>query len=539
VENQAKEKLSLRKQSAWLLFAKVIGFGFAFLLPLLTVRLLTQEKVGIYRQVFQIIANAATVLPLGISMSAYYFLARETGARRSAAVLNILIFNFVVGGIACLTLYFYPQLAGNIFQSEEITRLSPKIGVVIWLWIISTFLETVAVANQEARMATAFIILAQFSKTVLMVGAVVFFTSVEAFVFAAIVQGVLQTVVLFIYLNSRFPRLWFSFNPTFFREQLFYALPFGLAGLLWVLQTDIHNYFVGYRFTDAEYAIYTSGCFELPLIAMLADSVSSVLIPRMSELQAKDEKREMIRVLTRTMQKLAFFYFPIYVFLLITAHVFITMLFTRDYEASVPIFLINITLLPFLIWTTDPVVRAYKELGRMQLILRIFTLIALVSALYYGVQSFDLRGMIAIVVVTSLLDRLIATVLVLKKLEVEKRDIYLLKDIGKTAVMSLIAGAATFLFYNYFWESAAALGASFTSLVFSAPKQSILDFVSGGFVLAFSALVFVPIYLCGMNLLGVIDEEEKDFVRNFITKFSNRFRKTETISKRQAIITDN
>lgn len=539
MENQAKEKLSLRKQSAWLLFAKVVGFGFAFLLPLLTVRFLTQEKVGIYRQVFQVIANAAVILPLGISMSAYYFLARETGERRASAVFNILIFNFFVGGIACLTLYFYPQLVGNIFQSEEITALAPKIGVVIWLWIISTFLETVAVANQEARMATIFIILAQFSKTVLMVGAVVFYTSVEAFIYAAIIQGAMQTVVLLVYLNSRFPRFWRSFDPKFFREQLFYAFPFGLAGLLWVLQTDVHNYFVGYRFTDAEYAIYTSGCFELPLIAMLADSVSSVLIPRMSELQAAGEKREMIRVLTRTMQKLAFFYFPVYVFLLITAHVFITMLFTRDYAASVPIFLINITLLPFYVWTTDPVVRAYKELGRTQLILRVFTVVALVSALYFGVQYLDLRGMIAIVVVTTLFDRLIATVLVLRKLEVEKRDVFLLKDVSKTAVMSVIAGAATFLFYNYFRENAAALGANLTNLVFSTPKQGIVDFVSNGFVLAASALVFAPIYLFGMNRLGVIDDEERDFVRKFLGKFSNHFNKTETISKRQPIAADN
>ena len=81
-------------------------------------------------------------------------------------------------------------------------------------------------------------------------------------------------------------------------------------------------------------------------------------------MQAKDEKREMIRLTARAMQKLSFFYFPIYVFLLITAQTFIITLFTQNYLASVPIFLINLTLLPFDIWVTDPIVRAYKELGR-------------------------------------------------------------------------------------------------------------------------------------------------------------------------------
>jgi len=142
---------SLKSQSASLLFAKTIGFVFSFLLPLLVVRFLTQDKVGVYREVFQVIATAVSILTLGVSMSAYYFLARETERRAGAAVLNILIFNFAVGGAACLLLFFFPQLLGNIFRSDEITQLAPRIGVVIWLWIFSAFLETVAVANQEAR----------------------------------------------------------------------------------------------------------------------------------------------------------------------------------------------------------------------------------------------------------------------------------------------------------------------------------------------------------------------------------------------------
>ena len=141
---------SLKQQSAWLLAAKIIGFAFSFALPLLIVRYLEQEQVGHYREAFQVITNAVVILPLGFSMSAYYFLARER-ERRGAAILNILLFNFVVGGMACLALFLYPQILGHLFQTDTMTRLAPMIGVVVWVWIFSTFLETVAVANQEAR----------------------------------------------------------------------------------------------------------------------------------------------------------------------------------------------------------------------------------------------------------------------------------------------------------------------------------------------------------------------------------------------------
>jgi len=510
VEENSKTP-SLKSQSAWLLFAKVTGFAFSFLLPLLVVRYLTQGEVGVYRQVFQVITNAVMILPLGVSISAYYYLSRER-ERRASAIFNILIFNFFIGGAACLFLYFYPQILGNIFHNEEITRLAPRIGVVIWLWIFSAFLETVAVANQEARMATVFIILAQFTKTLLMVSAVILFTTVESFVYAAMIQGVLQTIVLLIYLNSRFPRFWTSFDFKFLREQLIYALPFGFAGLLWTLQTDIHNYFVGYRFSASDYAVYAYGCFELPLIAMISESVSSVLIPQMSKLQARGDKREMIRLVARTMQKLSFFYFPIYAFLLITAHTFITTLFTRNYEASVPIFLINITLLPFYIWVVDPIVRAYKELGKFLLTLRIFIFTAMVSALYFGIQNFDLRGMIAIVVITVLTEKFISSIAVLRKLEVKTSDIYKLKDVAKTAACTVLAGIITFLFYHAASEKLAAFGSQIAQNIFGISKTNLMDFISGAIVLGASFLVFAPIYLLSANFLGIIDDEEKAVV---------------------------
>ncbi|MDQ3799633.1 MAG: oligosaccharide flippase family protein [Acidobacteriota bacterium] len=517
-ETGQQKKPSLKSQSAWLLFAKIVGFGFAFLLPLLVVRFLSQEKVGVYRQVFLVIANAVSILPLGFSMSAFYFLNRETAARRGAVVFNILLFNFAIGGAACLVLFLFPQWLGNLFRNAEMTSLAPKIGVVVWLWIFSAFLETVAVANQESRLATVFIILAQLTKTVLMALAVLIFATVESFLYAAMAQAALQTLVLLVYLNSRFPRFWRQFDFAFFRVQMFYALPFGLAGLLWTLQTDIHNYFVGYRFSTAEFAVYAYGCFQLPLLAMLSESVTSVLIPRMSELQARGDKAEMIRLTARAMQKLAFFFFPVYVFLFITAETFITTLFTGKFAASVPIFLINLTLLPFDIWVIDPITRAFKELGRFLLTLRVVVLVMMVAALYYGIQYFDLRGMIAIVVVTSVTERFVSSFLIARKLGVRSADARLLNGIWKTAFASLAAGVVLFLIYWLARDFLHNLGANIVNAMFAAPKPSIADFAAGAFTLGVCFAVFAPVYLILANAFDLMDDEEKAFIRTVFSK---------------------
>lgn len=511
---QEEKTRSLREQSAWLLAAKLIGFSLSFALPLIIVRNLALESVGHYREAFQVITNAVVILPLGFSMSAYYFLAREK-ERRAASILNILIFNFVVGGLACLLLFLYPQTIGNIFHSAELTRLAPLIGIVIWIWIFSTFLEMVAIANQEARVATVFIISAQFSKTLLMGTAILWFASVEALLYAAVIQGTIQTFLLIWYLRSRFPGFWTGFDPAFFWEQMRYAIPFGLTGILWMAQYDIHNYFVGYQFTSAEFAIYAYGCFEVPLIAMLSESVSSVLIPKMNELQQKGDREEMIRLTARAMQKLALVYFPIYIFLFITARTFITTLFTEQFEMSASIFAINITLLPFAILITDPVVRSFKELGRIFLATRIVILTGMVSVLYFSIGNVTLTGVITIAVAAVLIEKVVAETLVIRKLELGVRHLHLLKPVIKTAFAAIAAGFVTYFVYNGVHKYLQYAGEHFIEDTFDIHALGVLNFFGGGLVLLICGLVFAPIYLAISNRLGLIDESEKSVIRRY------------------------
>jgi hypothetical protein len=46
------------------------------------------------------------------------------------------------------------------------------------------------------------------------------------------------------------------------RRQLGYGLPFGFSALLYIVLTDLHNYFVSYRFGPAQFALYSIGCFS-------------------------------------------------------------------------------------------------------------------------------------------------------------------------------------------------------------------------------------------------------------------------------------
>jgi O-antigen/teichoic acid export membrane protein len=514
-EKDLENKPSLASQSAWLLFAKTVGFALSFVLPIMVFRTLTKAEIGIYNQVFLVIVTVSGILPFGVSMSAYYFLSREREKQRFY-IFNILLFNFVVGGLAGAFLIIYPQILEDIFKDPEMTRFAPQIGLVIWLWVFSSFFETVAIANQEARLATVFIISAQLSKAIFMISAVYFYGTVGAMLNAATIQAVLETGALFLYLNSRFKGFWTAFDRDLFVQQLKYALPFGFAGVLWILQTEAHNYFVGYRFSPEEVAIYRAGCFQLPLLVLLYESISSVMIPRMSRLQSEGKNREMIELTVRAMEKIALVYFPAYIFFFITAYTLLTTLFTRNFADSIPIFLINITLLPFYVFISDPIVRAFESLGRFILKLRIVIVILLLVTLYYGVRYFDLQGMITIVVATSLIDRFVSLGKIWKTVGVRTSDLQLLKNVGKTGLAAIIAGIPTYSFYAWIKLHTPDIANEITVLFFDTLKQSWVELISGAIALALTASVFIPIYFLLINYFGVVSEEERGF---FLSKF--------------------
>src|SRR2546429_1511043 len=128
-------------------------------------------------------------------MSASYYLPRERD-HRGQIVLNIVLFYTLAAGVVAGALAASPRLLETIFNSPELVGYGPLIGATILLWVVSSFLETVALANEEAGMATVFIVASQLTKTALLLAAALAFGSVRSLIVAALVQGAVQTAIL-------------------------------------------------------------------------------------------------------------------------------------------------------------------------------------------------------------------------------------------------------------------------------------------------------------------------------------------------------
>ncbi len=84
--------------------------------------------------------------------------------------MNIVLFHLVIGALACGALGFFPSILTAIFGDTRLAPYSAWIGVTILFWITGAFLDMVPVANDEVRLASAFIIGIQASRALIFVG---------------------------------------------------------------------------------------------------------------------------------------------------------------------------------------------------------------------------------------------------------------------------------------------------------------------------------------------------------------------------------
>jgi O-antigen/teichoic acid export membrane protein len=167
------------------------------------------------------------------------------------------------------------------------------------------------------------------------------------------------------------------------------------------------------------------------------------MIPRVSQLQHENRTRDIVLLTARVMRKLAAVYLPAYVFLLVMRREFIVGLFTERYVESIPIFAINLTLIPLCMLVVDPIMRAYAEHRLFLVKLHGILLACLTMALALSIKRFGLTGAITLMVLFTYVGRAATVVKVVRILGMRAHDLLLYADVVKIGGAAAVAGLAT------------------------------------------------------------------------------------------------
>ncbi|HEX7120388.1 MAG TPA: oligosaccharide flippase family protein [Longimicrobiales bacterium] len=342
-----KQESSLAVQSVILTAARAAGFALTFAIPLVLVRVFSQDEFGVYKQIFLISATLVPLFNLGLSASLFYFVPRD-GGRGQRYVLQALALLALAGAAAGAGLALGGDVLAAALDSPALARHRYAVALFVAISVPAVLIDVLPVVDRRPTLAAWAIAGGDLLRAGAIVVAGVVWRSVEPVVWAAVVAAAARGAGLLAYVRLRAAAPGGRVDARDLAAQLRYALPFALAVVFEIGLTHFHQYFVAAHAPAAQFAIYAVGVLHIPIIGMLVASVVDVMLVRAAEAHRLDDGAALRRLWRVTLERLAAILIPCWALVQLFAGDLIGLLFGPAYLAAVPVFRVFATTL--LLW---------------------------------------------------------------------------------------------------------------------------------------------------------------------------------------------
>ena len=365
-----------------------IGSGLAMVVSLLTgvvfARYLTQEGLATYRQALLAYNFVTPLLTLALPQALYFFLPKHPDRDRSVLLTNVLMLT-ALGALFSLALALGgSQLLARRFNNPALRDVM-RIFTLYPLFVFPAgALSACLVSKERVTMLTAFTLLSQITLAAATITACLIHQD-PGLLLAVTVGVAFVTLVPTLVLMSRACTTgpW-RFDPAMGWSMIKYTIPLGLSGLLGTLALQMAGVIVSSLRPPGEFAVFSIGSVEIPLIVIVTGSISTVILADMARYcQARDYANALGLFRTAAIRS-SVILLPAMMFLLVAARPFIEGLYSSKYQGSVVVFQLYLLLLPIRVVYYGP---ALMALGRTQ------------QVLWRSIGDFALTGLLCLVFV--------------------------------------------------------------------------------------------------------------------------------------------
>jgi O-antigen/teichoic acid export membrane protein len=377
---QQGDQVSILRRAGPLMLARLGVAAVTFAIPMVLARVLLPASYGTFKQAWLLSNTLCLVLPLGLTQSLVYFVPREPLLKR-AWITHVLALTTALGAFAALVLLTAGNLVAGLFHNPELRALMPYVAAFTAFKLTGACLDVAYMAQGRIKESALIRIASECLYTASLIAGALLTGSLAGAFLGVVLATFARAAAAWILLG----RQGLDFSAPGLRRQLAYSLPFGAAFALIIPQQQFHSYLVSASVTAAAFAVYSVGCFQLPIIDMLYTPVSEILQLGIAEHDALNDAAGALRLFREAVARLSFVFLPTMALVWIVASPLIRFLFTGRYLAAVPIFRLALVSIPMAALPLDGVMRARAQNKFM------FRISALKLALTVPLAIFGLR----------------------------------------------------------------------------------------------------------------------------------------------------
>lgn len=482
---------SLSERAGILIGSNAFKYAVGFLLPTVLVRLLSRSDYGTYQQLLLLGSIAVGVMPLGLSVSVYFFAHKRppTDGRSLLAGQTLLLLSLSGAVSAAAVCLAAPWLA-RATSNPALVDLIPLYAPYVFGIVASDAVVHIMIAHDRYRRAVVVEALEAMLRATLLLLPTVLTGSVRALVIAVSTYGMLRFFVFWSVVKPR-PALpgGRGWGPTFAREQLAYGIPLSLSMLVGLFGGLIDKAIIALSFGPEQYAIYSVGAIELPLDTILQASVANVLRASLPPLARDGNLGEMVRLVRAAVRKLSLIVVPAFVFMMAFSREFVVTAFTAKYVESVDIFRLYLLLVPLQSLVLSPVPQAFG-LTRINLYISLAS-VSLKAALSYAfLKLLGYPGPAVATVAANYVHAGLYFFVMMRLLKRGPADLLPLGALARVTAVSLLAGILARVVYAFV-------------------SPPLLGLAAGG-------LTYGAVVLAGFFLTGILENEDRALLRSVL-----------------------
>jgi len=315
----------------------VVAMAFTMVL----VRLISADDFGAWRQ-FMVVGNIAwNIAIFGLPRSLIYFYSIGKAEEQGAIARRSLWLCLGFGAVASVLFYFGLGIAAVRFDSpalaEEAFLFSSFLLLSFPAYIFNPLLLS---ANRRTLLAGTKIALALLRLAAL--AALLWFAAdLKTLLWAMNGFALVQFIVLVVvYLRVAGPaQVPLTKN---IGAQLGYSANLTGQTIAGQVAIETDKLVVSAAYTPAEFAAYSVGARELPLIPMIPYSISDSIAPHLSRLGATESYVEFRELWHKWIKRTALLIYPVFAMVLFQSKEIVTILYTADYLAgAIPLLIIG------------------------------------------------------------------------------------------------------------------------------------------------------------------------------------------------------
>jgi O-antigen/teichoic acid export membrane protein len=260
----------LKKQAIHVFTGRSISFIVTFFVPLILVRIFTENDYGVYRQILLVSTSIAGILSLNITNSLYYFLPLKNTQNEKSGILSQTYLLILIISLLFIASSFFindiiEKRVGNIVSTTIILAIICHIVFSL----LSGPLDNLFVIESKTKIAMFYYAFDKIFRMIIVLIALLFFGRVVTVVWFLVGYLFMKAMFLFIYLIKNYDISFKKLKIENIKSQLNYIIPLGFSLIVGTIGKYADQFILMAFFTTADFALYSVGKFNIPMIAML------------------------------------------------------------------------------------------------------------------------------------------------------------------------------------------------------------------------------------------------------------------------------